>query len=140
MTILAVLPLGSAGQEAEVIPEPATRREDDARLLPLPKLTVKSADIHGQVYIAGERQGEEEEPAKNVVVQVRTPETGDTLREARTDDDGRYTFERLEPGIYYFIIGSLRMNLIVEPGGLAAGELPKIILVVLPRDMTQFQP
>jgi hypothetical protein len=102
-----------------------------------PVMSVTHADIQGKVFLASARQGEEEEPAVNVKVQVRDLKTDEVLREALTDKEGYYSLPMLEPAHYLLIIGRLKLELDVKPEQQSLTELPKILIVILPEEMTR---
>ena len=104
-----------------------------------PTMTVTYAEIQGKVFLASARQGEEEEPASNVKVQVRDLKTNKVLREAVTDKAGYYSLPKLEPAKYLMIVGRLKLHLNVEPNQQPLTELPKILLIILPKEMTEFR-
>lgn len=130
---LLLAPSACPGQESPAM-EPAPPLE------PVPSgLTVRQADIVGQVFLASEKPEEREKPAAKVRVQVRTMDAKEVLRETYTDKDGGYTLPKLDLGRYRLWIGSLKLILTVE-GEQPAGELPKILIVVIPKPMTQSPP
>lgn len=100
-------------------------------------ITVKQAEIVGQVFIATERPGEQEEPARDVRVQIRIPENDEVIYETRTDKIGGYTFPQLKVGAYRLVIGGMKLNLLVESTPVEIGELPKVIITILPRDLVR---
>ena len=102
-------------------------------------MTITYAEIQGKVFLASARQGEDEEPAPNVKVQVRELETDKVLREAITDSEGYYSLPRLEPAQYLMVIGRLNLDLNVKPEEQPVTELPKILIVILPEEMTRFR-
>ena len=104
-----------------------------------PTMAVTYADIQGKVFLASARQGEDEAPAVNVKIQVRDLETDKVLREALTDKDGYYSLPKLEPAQYLMIIGRLKLQLDVKREKQPLTELPKILIVILPEEMTQFR-
>lgn len=101
-------------------------------------MTVTDADIQGKVFLASARQGEDETPAPNVKVQVRDLETDKVLREAFTDKEGYYSLPKLEVAQYLMTIGRLKIQLDVKPEKQSLTELPKILIVILPEEMTRF--
>ena len=100
-------------------------------------MSVTYAEIQGKVFLAGSRQGDDEVPAPNVRVQVRDLQTDEVLREAYTDKEGYYALPRLEPAQYLMIIGSFKLRLNVKPEMQSLTELPKILIVILPEEMTR---
>lgn len=100
---------------------------------------VKQADIVGQVFIASERPGRRDEPAANVTVQIRTLEDDEVVQETRTDKDGAYKLPMLAVGKYNLRIGALKLPLIVEEDPAPEGELPKVIITILPKEMLRWQ-
>ncbi len=100
-------------------------------------MTVTYAEIQGKVFLASARQGEDEKPAPNVRVQVRHLETDEVLREAFTDKEGYYSLPRLEPMQYLMLVGRFRLQLNVNPELQSLAELPKILIVILPEEMTR---
>ncbi len=104
-----------------------------------PIMTVTYADIQGKVFLASARQGQVETPAPNVKVQVRELQTDKVLREALTDKEGYYSLPKLEPAQYLLIIGKLKLHLNVRPEEQPLTELPKILIVILPEEMTLFR-
>jgi hypothetical protein len=104
-----------------------------------PIMTVTYADIQGKVFLNSARQGEDESPASNVKVQVRDLETGQVLREALTDKEGYYILPKLEPAEYLMIIGRLKIQLIVKTETQSLTELPKVLIVILPEEMTRYR-
>ena len=104
-----------------------------------PTMSVTYAEIQGKVFLASARQGQDEIPARNVKVQIRDMETDKVLREALTDAEGYYSLPRLEPAQYLMIIGRLKIQLDVKPEEQTLTELPKILIVILPEEMTRFR-
>jgi hypothetical protein len=107
---------------------------------PLPSgLVIQQADTIGQIYIAGDRPGEEEEPAKNVLVRVAIPENDEIIYETRSDKNGGYMIPRLKPGVYRLHVGGLRIALLVDASAPSNAQLPKVVITILPRDLTRRQ-
>jgi hypothetical protein len=104
-----------------------------------PLMTVTHADIQGKVFLASARQGQDEAPAPNVRVQVRDLESDKVLREAFTDKEGYYSLAKLEPAQYLMIIGRLKLQLDVKPEQQPLTELPKVLIVILPEEMTRIR-
>lgn len=104
-----------------------------------PVMAVTYAEIQGKVFLASARQGEEEEPAANVKVQVRDLQTDKVLREALTDKEGYYSLPKIEPAQYLMVIGRLKLQLDVKPEEQSLTELPKILIIILPEEMTRFR-
>ena len=100
-------------------------------------IMLQQADCVGQIYIASDRPGEEEEPARNVRVQVVIPENNDVVFETRSDKNGGYTIPRLKPGAYRLHIGALQIPLLVDSAIPSNAQLPKVIVTILPRDLTR---
>jgi len=102
-------------------------------------MTVTYAEIQGQVFLASVAQGEEEKPAPNVRVQIRETDSDKVLREAVTDSNGYYSLPRLKPDEYLMIVGRLKLQLNVKPETQQVNELPKILIVILPEEMTRYR-
>ncbi len=121
------------------IPALAAPPSDQAKAekLKRPIMSVTYAEIQGKVFLASSRQGEEEEPARNVRVQVRDIENDELLREAYTDKEGYYSLPKLEPAEYLMLIGAFKIQLVVKPETQSLTELPKILIVILPEEMVQ---
>lgn len=100
-----------------------------------PGIVVHQADTVGQVYIASDKPGVEEEPAKNVLVRVVIPENDEVIYETRSDKTGAYLIPRLKPGAYRMYIGGLRIALLVNAATPSNAQLPKVVITVLPRDL-----
>ena len=97
---------------------------------------VRNAEILGRVFAAGDREEEEEHPAENVIIQVRDfEEDEDILSETRTDKEGSYELPRFDVGTYWLHVGKLRLEMRVVAESDASGELPKIIIVLLPESL-----
>jgi hypothetical protein len=137
LVALAFLPcaplLAQGGPEPALLPQsrPETQKSG---------VRVRNADIHGQVFLASEREGQDETPAPDVIVQIRNPEDQSILRKAEPDKDGMYTFPKLDVGPYELRIGGLKLKITVVPEIQSAKELPKIIIVILPRQMAKLRP
>ncbi len=54
-----------------------------------------------------------------------------------TDENGDYELPMVDIGKYYLFVGRLRLEMRVESEESAPGELPKVIIVMLPREMAQ---
>ena len=138
LALVATAFLPSAPLRAQGGPEPASQ--------PPPPETQKSgvrvrnADIHGQVFLASEREGQDETPGPDVIVQIRDPKDGTILQKGRTDKDGKYTFAQLDVGLYELRIGALKLKITVVPETEAGTELPKVIIVIIPRIMANYKP
>jgi hypothetical protein len=104
-----------------------------------PVMTVTYAEIQGKVFLASAKQGEDEMPASNVKVQVRDLENDKVLREAYTDKEGYYSLPKLEPAQYLMMIGRFKLQLDVKPEQQKLTELPKILIVILPEEMTRYR-
>jgi len=131
---LLLLPYAAArGQENPAsVPDSPSPSEDERRFL-----LVRHAVIRGRVFFSSDRQGQEEQPAPGVLIQVKVPETGEVLAKTETDKEGSYVMPQMELGIYHLYIGKLRLNMKVVPEAEKAGELPKVVLCVLPREMAR---
>ncbi len=115
----------------------AKAQDDAASTNRKAQITVKFADIHGQVFIASEKRGSRELPAKGVYVQVMDVPSNHVQRTATTDDDGKYTVAQLPPGWYTLHIGALQLSLEVTAESPDVRELPKIIIAILPKEMAR---
>ena len=104
-----------------------------------PIMTVTYADIQGKVFLVSSQQGQDEIPAANVRVQVRDLQTEKVLREAFTDAEGYYSLPKLEPTRYLMIVGRLKVRLEVRPEAQAITELPKVLIFILPEEITRFR-
>lgn len=102
-------------------------------------ITVRHADIDGQVFIASERAETDEIPAVGVTVQVRDLENKEVLRSAATDAEGRFKLPMLDPSTNLLLIGSLKLKLLVTPETTPQGERPKVVIVIIPKQMTRFR-
>lgn len=129
---LFVLPHAAARGQSEDIPTPDSppAAERDTRFL-----LVRHAVIRGRVFFASERQGQTEQPAPNVLIQVKVPETGEVLAKTVTDKEGSYILPQVDIGIYYLTVGKLRLSMKVVAEAEKVGELPKVVICVLPREM-----
>ena len=124
------------------LPSLSTSAADPAEQPPAEKpkrpiMIVTHADIQGKVFLASARQGQDETPAANVKVQVRDLESDKVLREALTDKEGYYSLPKLDPAQYLMIIGRFKLQLDVKPEQQPLTELPKILIVILPEEMTR---
>jgi len=136
LAAVSFLPVSSAvaqGKPEPALPQSAPETQESG-------VRVRNADIHGQVFLASEREGQDETPAPDVIVQIRNFKDQSILRKARTDKQGMYTFPKLDVGPYELRVGGLKLKLTVEPEVLSATELPKIIIVILPRQMAKLIP
>lgn len=112
--------------------------DSNATTSPLPRgIVVQQADTVGQIYIASDRPGQEEEPARNVRVRVVIPENDEVVFETRSDKNGGYTIPRLKPGAYHLHVGALQLALLVDSAIPSNAQLPKVIITILPRDLTR---
>ena len=134
---LLLLPALASGQSGRQMFRP---RGTDAALGNLGTVTVRHADIRGRILIASERETEQERPGANVEVLVSELSTGTILRRTRADSDGYYTLSKLDVGRYWMAIGGLRLILQVQPESPQGTELPKILIVVLPKAMLKLEP
>jgi len=104
---------------------------------PFSGVRVRHAEIRGRVYISSEREEEEEVLGVNVHVRVTTMEDEAVICEAMTDANGAYELPMIDIGKYYLYVGRLRLEMHVEPEETLPGELPKIIIVMLPKEMAK---
>lgn len=136
MPLLVALFFSGAGSAWPQAPAPA--ESPTAPLPPVPSgMTVKQADIIGQVFIASEAEQEQEKPAPNVRIRVLPLDDDQVLREAYTDKEGFYTLQKLDVGRYRLYVSSLKLILTVEPGEQAATERPKVVIVIIPKQMAK---
>lgn len=98
---------------------------------------VYHAEIKGRVFIVSEEEGEEEYPGEDVRVRVLDEETDDVILQTRTDKEGYYDFPRIDVGTYILNIGRLRLNMEVLPDEAPEGQLPKIIIVMIPKELAE---
>jgi hypothetical protein len=124
----ALLFICSAGAEAQ---------DDSASTNRKAQITVKFADIHGQVYIASEKKGSRELPAQGVYIQVRDVQSNAVQQSTTTDEQGKYTLTRPAPGRYTLQIGAMSLSLEVTQESPDIRELPKIIIAILPKDLAR---
>ena len=131
---LLLLPQAAArGQNEDITVSDSTRpAERDTRFL-----LVRHAVIRGRVFFTSERQGQPEEPASGVLIQVKVPETGEVVAKTATDKEGSYILPQVDLGIYHLMIGKLQLNMKVIAEAEEVGELPKVIICVLPREMAR---
>ena len=132
-TLVVLCSAAARGQAVLPESQDATTRSNEEKRF----LLVRHAVIRGRVFFASERQGQEEQPAPGVLIQVKVPETGEVLAKTETDKEGSYVMPQMELGIYHLFIGKLRLNMKVVAEAEKAGELPKVVLCVLPREMAR---
>lgn len=104
-------------------------------------IVVRQAEIQGQVFISSDREGEEEAPARNALIQLKDSGNDKVLQKTYTNDQGEYTLSEVEVGEYLLFAGSLKMKIRVEsPETTEQNELPKKIIVIIPRKMAMYTP
>lgn len=96
---------------------------------------VQQAPIRGRVFVAAERPGQEEQPARRVQLEIRTPDDSEILERVWSDDDGWFLMRELPTNHYVLRAGGMRLNLVVTPAGTNAVGQDKTIILVLPRKM-----
>ncbi len=140
--VAGLLFLATAAHAQEKTDPPALRPADTTGLTNVVHrgIIVRKAPIRGRVFIAAEKRNEDETPAEKVKVEVRDKDGKETLEKAETDEQGYFDLPELNPEEYLLMVGGLTIKLIVEPDLPDPGELPKVVMFVLPRKMAYTKP
>lgn len=105
-------------------------------------VVMEEATVRGKVVIL-ETRTQDRRTVSGLRIEVWEPEQDNPsirrklLHKTTTDEDGLYSLPRLEAGQYILMVSDLRLSLTVIPKeqGQAGQEEPKIMLILLPKDV-----
>ncbi len=89
---------------------------------------VISAEVHGYVFYA-----DGETAAEGVPVRIWDSLTRRFIYETETDDQGSFSFPKLEPGKYFITFDWVKLELEVIDRSLPYAQQPHDVIVVIPR-------